>query len=136
MGSWVKLSTAHWLILATLACFLGVGLPYWFIPYDQVSLPSTLLTPTLLILVAASSSLCALRNLSFWKATWVIGASVPLAVMARVNVETTRDPTSHNLWPLEIIIALMVGFACTAAGALLGKCIGRFSHSRSKNEQP
>src|SRR5688500_11230611 len=31
--------------------------------------------------------------------------SVPVAVLARVVVDAAKDPTSHNLWPLEFIIA-------------------------------
>jgi hypothetical protein len=42
-------------------------------------------------------------------------------VLGRVVVETFRDPTSHNLWPFEIIIAAVVGFAVACVGALLGR---------------
>lgn len=50
---------------------------------------------------------------------FVVGGSVPSAVLARITVETTNDPTSHNLWPLELIAAL-VGGACSSAGTLVG----------------
>jgi len=30
------------------------------------------------------------------------------------------DPTSHNLWPLELIIAAVVGVVCSLAGAVIG----------------
>jgi uncharacterized membrane protein YfcA len=39
-----------------------------------------------------------------------------LAVLVRVAVETSRDPTSHNLWPFEVVIAGGIGLT----GALLG----------------
>jgi NhaP-type Na+/H+ or K+/H+ antiporter len=39
-----------------------------------------------------------------------------LAVLVRVAVETARDPTSHNLWPFEALIAGSIGFV----GALIG----------------
>jgi len=39
---------------------------------------------------------------------WRIAATVPAFVMAfvvgRIIVDTARDPTSHNLWPFEILI--------------------------------
>jgi hypothetical protein len=45
---------------------------------------------------------------------------VPLAVLARVLVESSRDPASHNRWPHEIAIAAGLGLACALAGTLLG----------------
>ena len=43
--------------------------------------------------------------------------------MARVVAETSRDPTSHNLWPLEILIALAVGVVCSLIGTALGSLL-------------
>jgi len=43
-----------------------------------------------------------------WRGGWRIGAAVPALVMAfvigRIVVDTARDPTSHNLWPFEILM--------------------------------
>jgi len=40
---------------------------------------------------------------------WKLAAALPLAGMAfvilRIIVDTRRDPTSHNLWPFEILMA-------------------------------
>jgi hypothetical protein len=50
-----------------------------------------------------------------WRGGWRIAAAVPVAVIAfvvlRIIIDTARDPTSHNLWPFEIIIfgAVAVG---------------------------
>lgn len=42
-----------------------------------------------------------------WRGGWRMAASVPAALMAfvvlRIVADTARDPTSHNLWPFEII---------------------------------
>jgi len=42
-----------------------------------------------------------------WRGGWRIAAAVPAAVMLfvvlRLIVDTARDPTSHNLWPFEIL---------------------------------
>jgi hypothetical protein len=44
-----------------------------------------------------------------WSGPWRLAAAVPAALMAfvvlRIVVGVTRDPTSHNLWPFEIVIA-------------------------------
>jgi hypothetical protein len=50
----------------------------------------------------------------------VIGASTPCAVMARVIYDTSADPTSHNLWPFEIVIAIGLGFVASLVGAVVG----------------
>ena len=43
-----------------------------------------------------------------WRGGWRIGAAVPALVMAfvigRIVVDTALDPTSHNLWPFEILM--------------------------------
>jgi hypothetical protein len=49
-----------------------------------------------------------------------MGASVPAAVMARVIYDGASDPTSHNLWPFEIILASGPGLVAGLAGALAG----------------
>lgn len=43
-----------------------------------------------------------------WRGGWRMAAAIPAAVMAfvvlRIVVDGLRDPTSHNLWPFEIIM--------------------------------
>ncbi len=55
-------------------------------------------------------------------------------VMARVVVETFQDPTSHNLWSFEVIIASGVGLSVTLAGALLGRLLAVALKRGSANE--
>ena len=38
-----------------------------------------------------------------------VGAAVPAPILARIAVDTAKDPTSHNLWPFEFIIAAVIG---------------------------
>jgi hypothetical protein len=40
--------------------------------------------------------------------------------MARVVVDTSQDPTSHNLWPFEVGLAWFVGLLASLTGAALG----------------
>jgi len=55
-----------------------------------------------------------------WRGGWRLAAALPIAAMAfvvvRIVVDTAQDPTSHNLWPFEI---LMFGAASVASVALL-----------------
>ena len=43
--------------------------------------------------------------------------------VCRAVVDGVKDHTSHNLWPLELIIALIVGFLCALAGSIAGSLI-------------
>lgn len=51
-----------------------------------------------------------------WRGGWRLAAAVPGATMAfvvlRIVIDTTRDPTSHNLWPFEIV--MRGGWVCVA----------------------
>ena len=50
--------------------------------------------------------------------------------MARVVVDTARDPTSHNLWPFEMVIAFALGLAGAVPGALIGSTFRRLLGER------
>jgi hypothetical protein len=56
-----------------------------------------------------------------------VGAAVPAPILARIAVDTAKDPTSHNLWPFEFIIAAVIGVLCSSAGALVGSLPAFFS---------
>ena len=113
----------NWLLVAFMLSFFAVGIPYWLIPYNKVSLPSTLMGPALLAVPFVALMIRAYGGASFWSAVNIVGASVPAAVFARVIVDGLKDPSSHNLWPFEVIIALFVGFPCALAGALAGSLV-------------
>jgi hypothetical protein len=114
-----------WMLAGFFAGFLAVGVPYWSIPYSQIGLPYSLIGPGLLVVVVAALVLRATGAASVWEAVLTMGASVPACVLARVGVDGATDPTSHNLWPLEVILSLPVGAAAGLAGAVLGGLIAR-----------
>jgi hypothetical protein len=43
----------------------------------------------------------------------------PIAVLGRVVLDTAADPTSHNLWPLELVLAGAMAVPAVCAGAAL-----------------
>lgn len=55
-----------------------------------------------------------------WRGGWRIAAAIPAVglafVVLRILIDGARDPTSHNLWPFEIVFA--GGLALLAIGAL------------------
>jgi hypothetical protein len=54
-----------------------------------------------------------------WSGGWRIAAAIPAGVMLfvvlRIVVDAVRDPTSHNLWPFEILQVGVVGLLVTGA---------------------
>ena len=111
------------------ACLL-IGATYWMIPYNKVNLPDALYGPGLIAVALAALLLRAFGIAPFWKVVRTMAASVPAAVLLRVAVEVAKDPTSHNLWPFEVVIALALGFACALAGAFAGFLISKLNDSR------
>ncbi len=128
-------SRPGWLAAAFLSSFLAVGLPHWQIPYAQVSLPSTLLQPGLLLVVLAAFLLRSRGAATSWQVTALLGAAVPAAVLARVIVDGLEDPTSHNLWPFEVVIALFVGLPCALFGALAGNLTSKLARKQARGSR-
>ncbi len=127
----MKNKKSFWLSLSAAAGFLAVGIPYWRMPYGEISLPDALLTPALTVVLLSALLLRAYRIAPFRDTVLVTGLSVGAAVLGRVVFEAVQDSTSHNLWPFEIVIALIVGFICAAAGAVVGNFVGRYLPDRS-----
>ena len=96
------------------------GIPYWQIPYAKAGLPDSIFGLGLLIAFFASAIIRYALHIPLVRVCLTIGIAIPTVVMLRVIVEVARDPTSHNLWPLEIIIAAAIGLGVSFLGALLG----------------
>src|SRR5687768_2081632 len=119
MTSTSEPNKGFWLTLGFIVAFLAVGLPHWNLTYAEVSLPNSMMGPGLWVLSFVAAAVRFGGKVSFVNATVVIGSAAPAAILARVVGETTRNPTSHNLWPIECVIAAVVGLMGAAAGALL-----------------
>ena len=104
---------------------LAVGVPYMLIPYRELNLPSALYGPELCVLVATAALTHGCGATTFWKSVAIIGAAVPAIILLRVAVETAADPTSHNLWPFEIIIGSIISALCAFTGSLIGWIISK-----------
>lgn len=59
-----------------------------------------------------------------WRGMWRWAAAVPAAIMGfvvlRLLIDTALDPTSHNLWPFEILM-----FGAVSAAIMLGLALAR-----------
>jgi len=105
---------------AFLLCFLVVGVPFWSIPYSKVTVPNSFYGLGVLAVFVAATLLCSRFRFSFRRGLAVPALAFPAALMARVVVEGLMDPSRHNLWPLALIIAMVLGVVVAGSGALLG----------------
>ncbi|KAF1720227.1 hypothetical protein [Pseudoxanthomonas wuyuanensis] len=113
-------SSPAWLAIGFAIALVGVGFPHWQLAYSQVGLPDSLYGPGLVAVAVVALMLRAFGTARFWKVWLIIAAAVPAAVAVRVAMDVTGDPTSHNLWPFELLIAAALGLAASLAGTLLG----------------
>ena len=102
------------------AAVVALGLSYWRVRYGTVNLPEALYSPALAVIAIASALAVALGAAGFWRSVLVFGSAAPTTVAVRVLVEGIADPTSHNLWPFEIVIAYGVGLPFAIGGAVVG----------------
>jgi hypothetical protein len=120
----------YWLAAGFVAGFFAVGIPYWQVPYAKVALPNTLYGTGLLVVGLLAAATRAFGKARLLAVILVVGAAVPGPILARIVVDTTKDPTSHNLWPFEFIIAALLGALCSSAGALAGNLPAWFSRHK------
>lgn len=113
------------LALAFAGAFFAVGIPYWQIPYSQLNLPHAVWGFPLVLAGGVAVVARAVGGTGFWLTALATGSAVPGAVMARVVYDTAIDPTSHNLWPFEIVLASGPGVVAGVLGALVGGVLVR-----------
>ena len=121
-----------WRICATVSAgLLACGLPLWPIPYHQVDLPGN---PSFTLWFAGGVAAGLLGGFLLRRGLLApalcVAAGFVLAVMARVAVETSRDPTTHNLWPFEVVMAGGIGLASGWVGVALARLTQWVASSR------
>lgn len=113
------------LALGFVVCYVAIGMAYWQIPYTSLSLPDSLYTPGLLLVFISAFAFCVSGTGFLWSST-VLGCSAPFVVATRIIVDIVRDSSTHNLFPFELAIAIVIGFSVSSFGAFLGVLIRKF----------
>lgn len=119
------------LFTAFILSLIVVGLPYWSTSYSELSLPSSLFTPALLAILLSAVILKIYTDNTFQKILHTMAFVLPAVVAARIIVDAFFDSTSHNLFPLELIIALITGYAIVIPAVLLGSLLRKFLRKSS-----
>ncbi len=110
---------ARSLAVAAAGC-AGAAIIYWPIPYAEISLlERTFILRWLMAAVIAGFAGRWFARYPVPRTALLVSAGFAVAVIGRVIVDTMADPTDHNLWPFEVVIALVVGAVGALAGALL-----------------
>jgi hypothetical protein len=104
-------------VIAFLLSLFAAGIPFWSIPYAKASLPNSLISYGLVLVVVTAGWLCATSRASFRNAVLAAGLAPPGAVFIRIVAGVIQDSTSHNLWPLVLILAAAVSFPLALLGA-------------------
>ncbi len=117
-------------LLAAAIATVAIGCFWWFAPYGSLDVFQQILPFSLIPLAVAAIFATSDTPTSIMIAC-MIGASGPVAVILRIIVEVAGDPTSHNLWPFEIVMAGMV----TLPAAIIGGLVG-FGFKRKSGRQP
>jgi hypothetical protein len=103
------------------AAVLVVGVPYWTAPYDRLGSGGW---PFALLGIGAAALAAYTARAPGSLAGTGAGATA-FAVALRVLVDVVRDPTSHNLWPLELGMMVGAGAAAAFVGGLAGAALRR-----------
>ena len=109
-----------WLAAGFAAGVLLTGVPYWRLPYNANIFADTLLLAGFAGLGVVTAVLAKSGVARPGKVFWAMLAAFPTAVMIRVLVDTMQDPTDHNLWPFEIVIAALFSLVAVVPGLLIG----------------
>ena len=103
------------------AAFLAAGIPWWLAPYNRFTFSHPTALLGCLAFVGLAAGFAGWSPLGLGRTVVAAGAAVPAAVMARVLVDVLWDPTSHNLWPFEVVFAAAFGCTLAAGAGLLGR---------------
>lgn len=121
-----------YLLTGFLACYVAIGIPYWLLPYSGVSLPDSLYTTGLLLTFISAIVFC-IYNVGFLWSAAIFGCCAPAAVATRIIIDTAGDGSTHNLFPFELAIAVIIGFSIAGFGAMLGTMTRKIIRPSSKN---
>lgn len=94
-------------------------------PGEMLFMRAFMLVVLALGLVGIAAPIRAMRR---WRGGWRMAAAVPATligfVIARIALETALDPTSHNLWPFEILQAGVASIVVIGTLAVARKLAG------------
>lgn len=98
------------------------GVPYYLAtPRVQAStFPAFLFSLVIIILFLSAMGISFSRPQKVSRWAIAVGVGLPAAVICRIIIDLIQDSSSHNLFPIEIFISLVIAVPSTFAGAYAG----------------
>ncbi len=114
-----------WFVLAALAGFGPTAVFSWPLTYTEY-LQGPPILPLVGAIGIASAVVAAFAERAHRSGPGIllltpwVGVGTILATLGRVAFDVRLDPTSHNLWPFEVVISLVFGLIPRLFGVLVG----------------
>jgi|SRR5215475_12294972 len=109
-----------WVLLAFAVVVLAAGIPYWSVSYDELNRGHFAVLPGAVLLGILTLFLVAADVAPIKRIAWTMLLCVPTIVAVSIAKHTAADPTSHNLWPFELLLAAISGAVIVLPALLLG----------------
>ncbi len=116
LGYLLKDKVIRWFVFTIMPL---TALELWFSFYHTISEFNMFIVSTVVLPFA----FCLLTNLKIWKASFITTVAGITGTLIRITLDIHKDPTSHNLLPIEIIINTLLIFTISYASAALGTAI-------------
>ena len=113
--------TYIWLAVAFVAGLLASGSQIW--PGSYIEYLDRGQSRVYELIAVTAFLVPIISGLGIPKSALAVGFGCPAATFIRVVADGIRDPTSHNLWPFEVAIALVLGMAVAWPSAAIGRLL-------------
>lgn len=118
----VKKINIKWLLLISV---LTAGIPIWFTSYHTFTNTKIIRVSAILTLLL-SLFVTLITKDQYKKIFYTIVAGFIIATFIKIIIDSIPDPSTHNLWPFEIIYYTMMAFLAALIGVGVGFVIKRF----------
>jgi hypothetical protein len=127
-----------WPAVVASICAVAIIVPYWAADYADVEDGGlgTFALPVAAILGVAAFVLSALHLGRKLEIALALCAPAPIAVVGRVLIDTADDPTTHSLWPFEIVLAVGISAPPILLGVFAGWGARRLAERRRQHAAP
>lgn len=130
------LRKALWLVGAFALCFFAGGWIWWRGTYEQF-LHAGFHWETFPLLAGTAVFLSWIIGIRIIPSALVVGGTFSAIMIVRVVLDCIQDPTRHNLWPFEVVVAFVFGMIMAIPPAGIGWLFRRITHrSRADDGQP
>jgi hypothetical protein len=132
-----QLRQTLWLVAGFAICFFAGGWVCWRDSYQEYLNAGFHNWETFPLLAGVAFVLSWIVGAGLLPSALSVGIAFPAIVLARVVMDCVQDPTNHNLWPFELVVALVLGMVVAFPSAAIGWLLRRVTHrTRPSDPEP